>query len=192
MALKIITVFGSSQVRPGDMVYEDAETIGRGLAQAGYAVMSGGYKGVMEAVSKGAREAGGHVIGVTTDQIGSTFAIQPNTWLTEIHNYAFLRDRLLHMVERADGYLAMPGGVGTLHEIAETWELLRIDVLPRRPFVVYGEMWTMLISELQATRFVPGGFDERYVTWAMQPADALDLLCNWRQRMKLDAPPDVD
>lgn len=187
--MKTISVFGSSQVRPGDPVYDDAETIGRCLAQAGYAVMSGGYHGVMEAVSKGAREAGGHVIGVTTDQIGSRFAVQPNAWLSETHNYALLRDRLLHMVERADGYLAMPGGVGTLHELAETWELLRIGILPRRPFVVYGEMWTMLISELQATRFIAGGFEERYVAWAMQPADVIDLLGNWRQRMRLDAPP---
>ncbi len=187
--MKIISVFGSSQVRPGDQVYADAETIGRGLAQAGYAVMSGGYHGVMEAVSKGAREAGGYVIGVTTDQIGSHFAVQPNIWLSETRHYALLRDRLLHMVERADGYLAMPGGVGTLHEISETWELLRIGGLPRRPFVVYGEMWTMLVRELLATRFIAGGFEERYVAWALQPSDALDLLDNWWQRMQLDAPP---
>ncbi|MCY4147500.1 MAG: LOG family protein [Chloroflexi bacterium] len=190
--MKTISVFGSSQVRPGDPVYADAEALGRGLAQAGYAVMSGGYRGVMEAVSKGAREAGGSVIGVTTDQISSRFAVQPNAWLSEIHHYALLRDRLLHMVERADGYLAMPGGVGTLHEIAETWELLRIGALPRRPFVVYGEMWKMLIRELQATRFLAGGCEERYVAWALQPADAIDLLDNWWQRMNLDAlPPKV-
>ncbi len=190
--MKIISVFGSSQVRPGDQVYADAETIGRGLAQAGYAVMSGGYHGVMEAVSKGAREAGGYVIGVTTDQIGSRFAVQPNVWLSETHHYALLRDRLLHMVERADGYLAMPGGVGTLHEISEAWELLRIGGLPRRPFVVYGEMWKMLVKELLATRFIAGGYEERYVAWALRPSDALDLLDNWWQRMQLDAPPDVD
>ena len=187
--MKTISVFGSSQVRPGDPVYAAAETIGRGLARAGCAVMSGGYHGVMEAVSKGAREAGGHVIGVTTDQIGSRFAVQPNAWLSETHNHALLRDRLLHMVERSDGYLAMPGGVGTLHEISETWELLRIGALPRRPFVVYGEMWAMLIKQLQATRFISGGFEERYVASALQPAAALDLLENWWQRMQLDAPP---
>ena len=103
--MKTITVYGSSQVQAGDAVYQDALTIGSGLARAGYTVMSGGYFGVMEAVSKGARQAGGHVIGVTTDQIGLQFNVKPNSYLDEIVNYADLRDRLLHMVEHADGYL---------------------------------------------------------------------------------------
>ena len=188
--MKTIAVFGSSQALPGDPVYEDSLAIGRGLAQAGYAVMSGGYGGVMEAVSKGAFEAGGHVIGVTTDQIGDQFDVQPNLYLRETQNFADLRDRLLYMVENADGWLAMPGGVGTLHEIAETWELLRIGVLPRRPFVVYGEMWAGMVSDLQATRFIAGGFEERYVGIAFEVNEAIDLIQNWWTRMKLPAPTD--
>ena len=183
--MQTITVFGSSQVKAGDAVYDEAEAIGRGLAGAGFAVMSGGYRGVMEAVSKGAQAAGGHVIGVTTDQIGARFNVRANAYLDETHHYADLRDRLLHMVEHADGYLAMPGGIGTLHEIAETWELLRIGALPRRPFVVYGEMWARLVAQLQATRFMPGSVDERYIAAAQNPDEALDLLRNWQRRMGL-------
>lgn len=156
--MKTITVYGSSQVEPGDAVYQDAVVIGESLAQAGWTVMSGGYLGVMEAVSKGAKRAGGRVIGVTTDQIGLQFNVQPNRYLDETVNYADLRDRLLHMVERADGYLAMPGGIGTLHEIAETWELMRIGGVPRRPLVCYGPMWAEVIAIMEDSPYLGDGY----------------------------------
>ncbi len=156
--MKTITVYGSSQVRPRQPEYEDATTIGRSLAQAGHRVMSGGYYGIMEAVSKGAKLAGGHVIGVTTDQIGLQFDVKPNAYLDEVVNFADLRDRLLYMVENADGYLAMPGGIGTLHEIAETWELMRIGGVPRRPFVCYGSLWAKVIGELENSAYLGNGY----------------------------------
>lgn len=161
--MKTITVYGSSQVRPPQPEYEDAVTIGRALAQAGYAVMSGGYYGIMEAVSKGANSAGGHVIGVTTDQIGLQFDIKPNAYLDEIVNFADLRDRLLYMVEHTDGYLAMPGGIGTLHEIAETWELMRIGGVPRRPFVCYGSLWAKVIGELENSAYLGDGYHDMII-----------------------------
>jgi len=174
--MKTITVYGSSQVQPPDAVYQDALRIGAGLARAGFAVMSGGYLGVMEAVSKGARQAGGHVIGVTTDQIGLQFNVQPNSYLDAIVNYADLRDRLLHMVENADGYLAMPGGIGTLHEIAETWELMRVGGVPRRPFVCYGPMWEEIIAIMETSPFLADGY-HGMITIARQPEEALDAFC---------------
>ena len=156
--MKIITVFGSSQVTEGDSDYRVAEQIGRGLARAGYAVMSGGYLGVMEAVSRGAQAGGGHVIGVTTDQIGLQFNVCPNAYLDEVINFVDLRDRLHYMVQNGDGYLAMPGGIGTLHEIAETWELMRVGGIPHRPFVCYGPMWSELIGKLQESIYLGNGY----------------------------------
>lgn len=156
--MKTVTVYGSSQVGPGDKDYRDAVAIGEALARAGCAIMSGGYFGVMEAVSMGAKRAGGRVIGVTTDQIGIQFNVQPNGYLDEIVNYADLRDRLLHMVENADGYLAMPGGIGTLHEIAETWELMRIGGVARRPFVCYGPMWAEIIRIMEGSPYLGDGY----------------------------------
>lgn len=155
-----ISVYGSSLVKQGHPVYQDAERVGRALARAGCAVMSGGYYGVMEAVSKGAKEAGGRVIGVTTDQISQPFNVQPNRFLDEIVNYADLRDRLLHMLETADGYLAMPGGIGTLHEIAETWELMRIGGIPRKPLVCYGPMWAEIIAIMQGSPYLGHGYHD--------------------------------
>lgn len=171
--MKTITVYGSSQVGPRDRVYEDSVSIGRALARSGFAVMTGGYLGVMEAISKGARSVGGHVIGVTTDQIGLQFNAQPNIYLDEIINYAELRDRLLHMVEKADGYLAMPGGIGTLHEIAETWELMRIGGVPRRPFVCYGPMWEDVIGILEKSPYLGDGY-HGMITIAQTPENVIE------------------
>ena len=168
--MKTITVFGSAQVQPESAVYQEAEEIGQGLALAGYAVMSGGYLGVMEAVSKGAQAAGGHVIGVTTDQIGLQFNVRPNPYLDEIVNFADLRDRLHYMVQHGDGYLAMPGGIGTLHEIAETWELMRVGGIPSRPFMCYGQMWADLIGKLQSSAYLGDGY-HGMITFARSPAD---------------------
>ncbi len=152
--MKTITVYGSAKIRPGDTDYDTAVIVGRSLAEAGYAVMTGGYYGAMEAISKGASEAGGHVIGVTTDQIGKQYNIEPNVYINEVINFTELRDRLLYMVKNTDGYIAMPGGVGTLHEIAETWELMRINGVPKRPFVCYGPLWETVVTALQSSPYL--------------------------------------
>ena len=173
--MKTVTVYGSSQVLPHQPEFQDAVKIGRALALSGFAVMSGGYYGIMEAVSKGAKLAGGQVIGVTTDQIGKQFNIQPNCYLDEIINFSDLRDRLLYMVENADAYLAMPGGIGTLHEIAETWELMRIGGVPRRPFVCYGRLWADVIGKLENSAYLGDGY-HGMIRIAQCPDEALRLL----------------
>lgn len=171
--MKTITVYGSSQVGANHAVYQETVEIGMALARAGYTVMSGGYFGVMEAISKGAKMVGGRVIGVTTDQIGQQFDVQPNSYLDEIVNYADLRDRLLHMVESADGYLAMPGGIGTLHEIAETWELMRIGGVARRPFVCYGPMWAEVIALMEGSPYLGAGY-HGMITLAQSPPAVIE------------------
>ena len=179
--MKTITVYGSSQVGPRDRDYKDAVSVGRALASAGYTVMTGGYLGVMEAISKGAKSVGGHVIGVTTDQIGLQFKVQPNSYLDEIINYADLRDRLLHMVENADGYLAMPGGIGTLHEIAETWELMRIGGVPRRPFVCYGPIWQDVIGIMENSPYLGDGY-HGMIKFARKPENVTEAFEIWHRR----------
>jgi hypothetical protein len=158
-----------------DPLYQTGIEIGRGLASAGNAVMTGGYYGLMEAISKGAREAGGKVIGVTTDQIGKRYNVQPNAFNSEIVHFATLRDRLSYMVEHADAYLAMPGGTGTLHEIAETWEQMRIGGIPARPFVCYGELWEGILQALQDSPFLGAGY-AGMIAIAHRPQDVLEQL----------------
>ena len=81
------------------------------------------------------------------------------------------------MVDKADGYLAMPGGIGTLHEIAETWELMRVGGIPRRPFLCYGELWANVIGQLQDSVFLSNGY-HGMLAFAEKPADALQYFAN--------------
>ena len=98
-----IAVFGSSRREADSAFYREAYELGGVLARAGYAVLTGGYEGSMEAASRGAREAGGRVIGVTC----AIFDPRPaNPWLTEEIKAATLLDRLAVMIARADGFLS--------------------------------------------------------------------------------------
>jgi uncharacterized protein (TIGR00730 family) len=141
----IISVFGSSAPREGEPDYEQAKSLGRRLAEAGYVVATGGYTGTMEAISRGAREAGGHVIGVTT-AIFDKMRSGANTYLDEEVKFPTLFQRLHHLVTFADAWVVLPGGIGTLSEVALTWSLMQVDELPRRPFIVVGAMWRKMLQ----------------------------------------------
>lgn len=153
--MKTITVFGSARVQPGHDDYEAAYALGRALAGAGFAVMSGGYYGIMAAVSKGASELGGHTIGITTNQIEALSGVRANPWIKQEVKYPILGERINHLILQSDGYIAMPGGVGTLHEIAETWEMLRLEEIMNRPLICYGAYWETILSGLRSSIYVP-------------------------------------
>ncbi len=143
---KIVSVFGGSRPRPGDAAYEEARALGAALAQTGWTVATGGYSGVMEAASRGACEAGGHVIGVTCGLIEDWKGLRPNEWVREEKKFATLRDRLSHLVEFCDAAIALPGGIGTLSEVALTWSLLQTGEIAAKPLVVVGQVWTATVA----------------------------------------------
>ena len=144
---RVAAVFGGSQAAPDSPDYEAARALGRELARAGWTVMTGGYAGVMEGASRGAAEAGGHVIGVTSERI-ETFrkGARPNAWVKEEVKYATLRERLYHLVEHCTAVIALPGGVGTLSEVALTWSLLQTGELERKPLLVVGPGWAEIVT----------------------------------------------
>src|ERR1700692_2625995 len=111
---KVITVFGSSRPEPGHADYAEAVELGRALAQAHFAVCSGGYGGVMEAVSRGAKEAGGRTLAVTA----KVFRARVNDWVDEHHAVPTWEERLFELVRSGNGYVACKGGTGTLVELA--------------------------------------------------------------------------
>jgi uncharacterized protein (TIGR00730 family) len=133
-----VTVFGSSRVNPHESAYRDAVRLGQLLAKAGYTLCTGGYTGVMEAVSRGAVEAGGHAIGVTVTSWAAR--VRSNRWVTEEIATSDLFQRIARMIA-VDAYVAMPGGLGTLGEVALTWNLFQTQSIPRRPFVLVGPAW---------------------------------------------------
>jgi uncharacterized protein (TIGR00725 family) len=152
-----IAVFGGSQPKPGEPVYQDALRLGKLLAQAGYILLNGGYIGTMEALSRGAVEAGGHVIGVTCDEIEAWRPIKANPWLTEEWHYRSIQERIFALIKNCDACLALPGGVGTLAEITLTWNLLITHVLPPRSLILIGSHWQATIRKFLSEQgeFIP-------------------------------------
>jgi uncharacterized protein (TIGR00730 family) len=152
-----ITVFGGSQPKPGDPVYQDALFLGKMLAQKGYILLNGGYIGTMEALARGAVEAGGHVIGVTCDQIEAWRPVKANHWVTEEWHFSSLEERLFALIEHTDAYIALPGGVGTLAEVILTWNLLLTHILPPRPLILIGSGWQATIQNFitEQGNFIP-------------------------------------
>ena len=138
-----VAVFGSSQTDPSSAEWEEAELVGRSFALAGIAVITGGYGGTMEAVSKGAAEAGGHVIGVTAPTLFPARS-GANSFVTELIEAESLSDRIGRMMVLSQGCVALPGSIGTAAELLIAWNtnhILRRSGLPRYPSVAVGEHW---------------------------------------------------
>jgi hypothetical protein len=145
----IITVFGSGRTAPGSADYQTAEQLGAALARAGFGVATGGYGGAMEAVSRGARAAGGKVIGVTTE----VFSSPANPWVEQELRMKTWHERLLKLVELGAGYVALAGGTGTLVELAVVWEWVNKGFLPARPLVLLGEFWVPVVETIPAREY---------------------------------------
>lgn len=136
-----ITVFGGAQPKEGSEAYEEARELGKLLAERGHAVLTGGYMGTMEAVSRGASEAGGHVIGVTCIDIEEWRPTKPNQWVKEERRKQTLIERLVGLIEGCDLAIALPGGAGTLTEISLMWNLMLVETMPPRPITLVGSGW---------------------------------------------------
>ncbi len=143
-----VTVFGGAQPKSGSTAYQQAYELGRLLAQAGHAVLTGGYIGTMEAVSKGASEAGGHVIGVTCDEIERWRGTKANPWVKEERHFATMQERLNELVRACEAAIALPGGPGTLTEISLTWNLMIVDSMPPKPLILVGMGWKAVFEEM--------------------------------------------
>lgn len=136
-----ITVFGGSSPKPGEKAYLDAYRLGKLIGEAGHTVLTGGYMGTMEAVSRGALESGGKVIGVTCDQIEAWRARPPNRWIQEELRFPLLQERLYALIENSDAALVLPGGVGTLAELAVMWSQMQTMAIQPRPLILIGDAW---------------------------------------------------
>ncbi len=141
----VITVFGSSRPRAGDPGYEEARALGGALASRGFIVCTGGYGGVMEAASRGAKEAGGRTLAVTAN----FFRGQANAWVDEEVRVATWQERLFELIRRGQGYVACKGGTGTLVELAAVWEMLNKGVMTGKPFVVLGGFWQPILERVR-------------------------------------------
>jgi hypothetical protein len=130
---------------------DKAERLGKLLAEAGFTLMSGGYGGTMEAASRGARQAGGEVVGVTMDLFSPH--LQPNEWLTRERRVKDFYPRLKRLTS-ADGFVVLRGGIGTLTEATLVWTLLEAGQISPRPFVFVGDGWRRLFEAFHAETYM--------------------------------------
>ena len=172
-----IAVFGSSRPKPGTGPYEEARSLGRSLAGAGWTVVTGGYRGVMEAASRGAKEAGGKTIGVTTAFFNGK-NLKPNDYVdTEIKTPTYA-ERLLKLTEISDGYVILRGGSGTLTELFFSWELEKNKSIPPRPIVLFGEHWKRIIDFLAQELPDELSFSSylHLLRYSVDPEETVDLI----------------
>lgn len=149
----IVSVFGSSSPTPGDPDYTAGIELGRALAELGLHVQTGGYMGLMEAVSRGASEAGGHVIGVTSRAIERFRPSQANRFVAEEIKTETLAERLAYLTQSASIAIVLPGGVGTMTELSLVWNQVMVGELEPKPIIAVGAPWERILEAISDPRY---------------------------------------
>jgi uncharacterized protein (TIGR00725 family) len=172
---RFVTVFGGAS--PTEPDYQQALRLGKLLALAGCSVLTGGYIGTMEAVSRGAAENGGHVIGVTCEEIETWRKVRPNRWVQEERRFITLRERLYALIDGCQAAIALPGGPGTLAEIAVMWNHLLTDSISARPLILVGPGWQETFRQLYRSfdPYIPEK-QRHWVSFATDVDSAVKLL----------------
>jgi uncharacterized protein (TIGR00730 family) len=144
-----VSIFGSARSKPGDLYYEKAELLARLLAEKGFAVITGGGPGVMEAANKGAAEAGGKSVGMN---IRLPFEQKPNPYANLSIDYKYFFIRKVMFVKYAMAYVILPGGFGTIDELFEALTLIQTKRIKPFPVILMGsEYWKGLYDWLKKT-----------------------------------------
>ena len=168
---KIITIFGGSKCKEDSAEYRDAKDLGARLADVGFTICTGGYLGIMEAASRGAREKGGRVLGIVMNQ----FKSEPNRYLTDKVATDHFYDRLQNLITRSVGFVAMRGGMGTVTEISLVWNKLTTGVIGRRPLVLVGDCWKPVVEAWKANLVVSDA-DLSFLDFADNAEDAAAII----------------
>ncbi len=177
---KIVTIFGGSRCTETSEEYQLARQTGAMLAEAGYTICTGGYLGVMEAASRGAREKGGRVFGIVMNQ----FKSEPNRYLTDKVATDHFYDRLQSLITRSVGFVALRGGMGTVTEISLVWNKLQTGVLAKRPLVLLGDCWKEVVSAWE-TNLVVSKTDLSFLDFASSAEEAVKLIMDKSKNVKI-------
>jgi uncharacterized protein (TIGR00725 family) len=168
---RIVTIFGGSRCDESCPEYGQARRVGELLAEAGYTICTGGYLGVMEAASRGAREKGGRVLGIVMNQ----FKAEPNRYLTDKVATSHFYERLQHLITRSVGFIALRGGMGTVTEVSLVWNKLQTRVIEPRPLVLLGECWPPIV-EAWRQHLVLSETDMGVLDFAQTPEQAVKVI----------------
>ena len=169
-----VTVFGSARFDESHRYYQRAREIGAALARAGFAVMTGGGSGIMEAANRGAREAGGLSVGCN---ITLPREQKPNAYLDKLIQFDHFFARKVMLVKYSTAFVIMPGGFGTLDEAFEIATLMQTAKLERFPLIaVGGDFWDGLVDFVRDTMLAEGTVSPEDVHFIHQVETAEDVI----------------
>ena len=155
---KVVAVFGSARTSETDDYYQQARFTCRRLAEKGFAILTGGGPGIMEAANRGAREGGGLSIGLNIDLSREQ---QPNPYLDARHQCMYFFVRKMMFAKYARGFIIFPGGYGTMDELFESMTLIQTGKLANFPVILFGsQYWDQLISWMRHKMLAEGCIDD--------------------------------
>ena len=184
-----VTVFGSARLAEGSRYYELTRVVARRLAESGFAVMTGGGPGIMEAANRGAREGGGLSVGCNIELPREQ---QPNPYLDRHLTFDYFFVRKVMLVKYSSGFLFMPGGLGTLDEVFETLTLMQTDKLKDFPCVAMGvDFWRPLIELAEQSMLATGTLSRGEIELELtdDPEAAVAYIQDRLAKATLDAAP---
>lgn len=180
-----VTIFGSARTTAGDPDYGRATETARLLAQAGFAVITGGGPGIMEAANKGAREGGGESVGLN---IELPFEQGTNQYVDTSVNFRYFFVRKTMFVKYSVGFIVFPGGLGTLDELFEALTLIQTGKIKHFPVVLVGRSyWSGLLSWLRETAVAQQKIDLKDLeifTVTDDPAEAVACVARARETLR--------
>ncbi len=154
----LITVFGSARTKEGSPMYEDAKALGKGLAEHGYGVITGGGPGIMEAANRGAYEADGLSIGLN---IKLPMEQSANKYQNLGLDFRYFFIRKVCFLKYTQGVVVYPGGFGTLDELFEVVTLVQTDKINKIPIAIVGEdFWNPMLEWIKASLIAEGMISE--------------------------------
>ena len=184
-----VAMFGSARVEEGHPAYDAAREVGRGFAEAGWSVITGGGPGVMEGANRGAQEGGGLSVGFN---IELPHEQEPNRYLDIAYTFRHFYARKVCFVKPAEGFVIFPGGFGTLDELYESLTLIQTGKVSNFPVVLFdGDYWTELLGWIRR-QLLDGGFvspeDVDLLSVTNDPAEAVRLVTERYDRRSVQAP----
>lgn len=168
---KIVTIFGSSRIKEGSKAYKEAYQVGKLLAESGFTICNGGYSGTMTASARGAKEAGGKTVGITTETFKNALS---SSWLDVESKAETYTQRMMIMVSVADAFIALRGGIGTLAEVTFVWTLAAVGEL-HKPIILIGDSWRKAIEDL-SERLMIRKRDTDILKMVKTPEEAMEWL----------------